>query len=307
MTPTVGSTRCTQHACSVSMPSACLRKHATLVVCMAGSNGRQYGIKAGALQPDVSIEGSCTGTWNGAYLCRGTDNYIKWARPDLGTADFVIESKFKAPKLNATALSFVLWSGSTMMHIGLDAVDNSMFCWGGPWDGISTLRSTPLRPGNFQIISLVRKSGRLKVYVDGTEASLPHRDGTEIEGLPLSEPISAVGWRPWRNSIKVRELSEVTTGGGPPVLALRCCPCCDVAAAAHDDANDDTDNLEDDDDNVDDDDDGDDGDNDDDDDDRHPPPPLPLPPTITQMSSSFWCSSDHFPAILLLHSCRFIQ
>ena len=51
---------------------------------------------------------------------------------------------------------------------------------------------------------LSRRSGKLSVYLDGT--ALPG-----MSAVPLADSVSAVGWRPWRNSIEVRRLQQLPT------------------------------------------------------------------------------------------------
>lgn len=155
-----------------------------------------YGIKDGEPSSEVTIIGSCAGRESGSYLCEGVDNFIKW-NIDLGESDFRVQSDFKAAKVEGTALTFILWAGDTQYRIGLDGANNSLFYEGGAWGEQATLLgSTPLDPDNIQTLVITRTGNSLLVVFDGNA-------WTELN---INESIDAVGWRPWRNTIRVRNL-----------------------------------------------------------------------------------------------------
>jgi len=152
-----------------------------------------YGINDGQIDSSLEISESCDGRDGDVYVCGGTGKFIKWPLA-LGTDDFDISSQFKANSVSATALSFVLWSGSTMYHIGLDGGSNRLFYEGGMWGGARFVGSTPLDTSQFQTIRLRRIENELIVtFADD-----------EWDPLALSASIDAVGIRPWRNTVNVK-------------------------------------------------------------------------------------------------------
>ena len=156
----------------------------------------------GKLTSNVHIIGSCTGTQDGIYKCGGVHNSIKWI-VDLGKDNFEIRSEFKVDLVSATALSFVLWSGNSEFHIGLDGSGNTFFYNGGNWKGGATLGKSNLNANTFQTI-VVRRIGKyVQIALDEDKWKLLH--------LPAS--IDAVGWRPWRNTISVRNIVQILPKG----------------------------------------------------------------------------------------------
>ena len=139
------------------------------------------------------------GTHSGAFTCSGKDNHIKWKR-DIGTCDFELKSEFQVELVDHTAMSFVLWSGNTEFHLGLDGQDKTLFystsIGGSVTDGPYLLGPTNLTPDKFQTIVIIRRDGKLKVSVDA-EA---------WDDISFSSSIDAVGWFPWRNTIKIKAL-----------------------------------------------------------------------------------------------------
>ena len=164
----------------------------------------RYGIKDGDLMPRCDTIGSCAGTDSNSdtYHCTGTKRYIKW-NLDLGTEDFEIKSEFKVEKVSATALSFVLWSGNDMFDIGLDGVGKKLFYSGGSWGKSTNLGPTNLKPNTFQTIVIRRTGNVLKIALDENE----------WDDLSLSGSIDAVGWRPWRNLISIKNLVQIIPTG----------------------------------------------------------------------------------------------
>ena len=149
----------------------------------------------------MEIIGSCAGTHSGAFTCSGKDNHIKWKR-DIGTCDFELKSEFQVDVVDKTAISFVLWSGNTEFHLGLDGWGNTLFYAsvidGSVTDGPYFLGPTNLNPDKFQKIVIKRSEGILKVFLDG-EA---------WDDIPFSLSIDAVGWRPLKNTINIKDLVQ---------------------------------------------------------------------------------------------------
>ena len=163
----------------------------------------KYGIGDGKLRSEVQIIGSCTGTQSSIYECGGKDNYVKWSL-NLGNEDFVIKSRFKVNKVNATALTFVLWSGKEQFRIGLDGVGNKLFYEGGSWGKSATfVGKTNLKSNTFQNIVIRRTGNELTIVLDGKV----------WDALPINAPVDAVGWRPWRNTIGIKTLVKIIPGG----------------------------------------------------------------------------------------------
>ena len=157
----------------------------------------KYGIIDGKLNSNVSAIGSCTGTQSGTYACSGKNKYIKWSL-DLGKSDFEIRSEFKVDRVDGTVVSFVLWSGPAMFHIGLDGGGKRLFYEGGTWRGARHVGATNLKANTFQTIIIKRAGEQLNVTFDGEEWN----------PLPISASIDAVGWRPWRNTIHIKDLHQ---------------------------------------------------------------------------------------------------
>ena len=163
----------------------------------------KYGINDGKLGSDVQVIGSCTGTQSDIYECGGENKYIKWSL-DLGNKNFVIKSKFKVEKVAKTALTFVLWSGNNQFRIGLDGDGNKMFYEGGSWGKRATaLGNTNLKSNRFQNIVIRRTGNALKIAFSGKEWN----------ALPIDASIDAVGWRPWRNTIRIKNLVKIVPTG----------------------------------------------------------------------------------------------
>ena len=164
----------------------------------------RYGIKDGELKSGCNKIGSCAGTDKASdvYECEGKEKYIKWSL-DLGKENFGIKSEFKVGKIAATALSFVLWSGNDIWHIGLDGGGKQLFYAGGSWGRGSNLGPTNLKPNTFQTLVIRRTGNVLKVALDGEK----------WDNLSLTGSIDAVGWRPWRNSIRVKNLVQIIPTG----------------------------------------------------------------------------------------------
>lgn len=149
-----------------------------------------YAIKAGAIQPSQTVGGDTK--------MAGTGKYIRWDL-DLGKADFTLSSDFHVALKSGTALTFVLWSGDTMMHLGLDGGGNKFFYEGGEWGKATILGPTTISPGTLHTLLVVRSGGRLTVSLDGSPVP-------GMANIPFSSAVTAVGWRPWRNSIEVKTL-----------------------------------------------------------------------------------------------------
>ena len=162
----------------------------------------KYGIVDGKLKSDVQAIGSCTGTQSGVYKCGGTKKYIKWSL-DLGNKDFEIKSEFRAEQVAETALTFVLWSGNDQLRIGLDGRGNQLFYEGGSWGNSKQVGNTNLKSGTLQIIVIRRTGNELKIVLDGKE----------WDALPIHASVDAVGWRPWRNTIGIKNLVKIIPTG----------------------------------------------------------------------------------------------
>lgn len=144
----------------------------------------------------VSVVGACAGMVAGtrSFACGGVGNVVLWDNLSLslGTNDFVLESVFKVAAVANTAVAFVLRCASGEKLIGLD----SLFFEGGSWGAGTVVGSSPLAPAQLHTLKLVRSRGRLSVALDGAGLA-------GLADLDLSEAVSAVGWRPWRNEIEI--------------------------------------------------------------------------------------------------------
>ena len=174
----------------------------------------KYGILDGKLTSEVRIIGSCGGTQSGVFTCGGKNKYIKWSR-DIGIQDFEIRSEFQVDLVDETAITFVLWSGNTEFHLGLDGKGNTLFYEsrreGSALDGPYLYGPTNLNPDKFQTIIIKRREGKLKVSVDGVA----------WDDISFSSSIDAVGWRPWRNTIHIKDLVQIVDKGNINTKIIR--------------------------------------------------------------------------------------
>ena len=136
---------------------------------------------------------------NGFLSAGGVGKFAKW-QVDLDTRDFDISSVFKADKVEATSLVFVLWAGQSPMHLGLDPLFRESGAWAGPTLD-SGLSQTPLNVNSLHTLRLVRTSGMLAVFFDGSPVP-------GWQSLSLGESITAVGWRPHRNTVHIQSLEN---------------------------------------------------------------------------------------------------
>ena len=84
-----------------------------------------------------------------------------------------------------------------MKHFGLDGADKTLFYEGRSWGSAKSQGTTPVIADKFHKIKFVRQVGKLTTYLDGKQ----------IGGvLNLDDTVTAVGWRPWRNTINVKSL-----------------------------------------------------------------------------------------------------
>ena len=153
------------------------------------------GIIDGKLKSNARAIGSCLGTRTSTYECGGKQKYIKWDLA-LEKSNFKIESEFKVALIAATAVTFVLWSGDKQYHVGLDGNGNTLFYEGGSWGRAKHLGRTNLDSFKYQKIVIKRKENSLKVSIDGKN----------WKDITISASIDAIGWRPWRNTIHVKNL-----------------------------------------------------------------------------------------------------
>jgi hypothetical protein len=157
-----------------------------------------YGIKDGNGTNKIEVVGSCIGHQQGEYLCSEPGNYIKWNKY-FGIMDFDISSTFRADRIEITGLSFVLWSEQFRAHIGLDGDGGQLFYEGDSWGGPELVGRSPLVAGQSHSIRLIRRTGVLSVFFDGVLIK-----GMDVLSLPVV--ITAVGWRPHRNVVRVESL-----------------------------------------------------------------------------------------------------
>ena len=114
---------------------------------------------------------------------------------NLGNSDFEITSEFKVDQVAETALSFVLWSGNSQFHLILDGIGNQMAYLSNTW-GMKKVGQTNLKPNKLQTIVIKRTGSQLNVALDGADWSV----------ISISAAVEAVGWRPWRNTIHIKDL-----------------------------------------------------------------------------------------------------
>ena len=156
-----------------------------------------------AVGDGIQIEGADFTETNSFLSAGGVNKFLKWTL-DIGMDDFDISSSFKADLVEATALSFVLWVGDagSMMHVGLDGHGQHPFREGGAWGDAQTdsgLSVTPLKANTLHTLRLMRTAGVLAVFFDGLPVP-------GWQSLSFSDAVTAIGWRPWRNTVHVQSL-----------------------------------------------------------------------------------------------------
>ena len=99
---------------------------------------------------------------------------------------------------NNTKLSFVIWVGSEMYHVGLDGESNEYFRQGGSWGASETSIGTvsALQSDQNHTLTLQRQQDSVSVSLDGAA----------IMTLSLSGAVTAIGWRPHLNTIEISDL-----------------------------------------------------------------------------------------------------
>ena len=80
----------------------------------------------------------------------------------------------------------------------LDGIGNQMAYESNTW-GNEKVGQTNLKPNKVQTIVIKRTGSQLNVALDGKEWNV----------IPISASITAVGWRPWRNIIHIKDLGVI--------------------------------------------------------------------------------------------------
>ena len=156
----------------------------------------------GKLTSNVHIIGSCSGIQDGIYKCGGTNNFIKWSL-DIGNENFEINSEFKVDQVvkKWKKAYFVFWSENSEYHIGLDGSSRKLYK--GTWFNRNPLGKSNLKPNTFQTI-VIRRIGRYaQIFLDGNT----------WKQFTLEGPIDAVGWRPYSNTIGIRNIVQILPKG----------------------------------------------------------------------------------------------
>jgi len=165
-------------------------------------------VLGGAVQLSDAVEAHPDFTEvDGFITAQGTGKVFKW-NIELGTGDFEIITRFKALKAKArTAIGFQLYQDRESDLFGLDGDGEGTFFREGRVFGKTKqdagLGSTLLRADTLHTLRLVRTSGKLTVFFDGTPIPGWQR-------LSYAEAVTAVGWRPHRNSISIQSLGART-------------------------------------------------------------------------------------------------
>mmetsp|Transcript_88205 Transcript_88205/g.175196 ORF Transcript_88205/g.175196 Transcript_88205/m.175196 type:complete len:855 (-) Transcript_88205:175-2739(-) len=113
---------------------------------------------------------------------------------DVGTGDFTLRFVFKLRWQSHTAASLLFSSGQ---NVGFDGKGNSIFLEGGSW-GRAALQGPALPADEWHDLVAVRSEGLLSIKVGRKPLCAPIR---------MTEAISSVKVRPWRNQVRVKELS----------------------------------------------------------------------------------------------------
>ena len=132
---------------------------------------------------------------DGALACGGTGNFLV-AGKAVGTGDFHIRARLSLDRLQATAASLVIGAN----HFGFDGSDKKFFIEGMEFGQTRVLGDAEpfISAGKPFDVEVTRKGTAFSFRVDGQEV----HQGTYQLG-----PVSAIGFRPWRATMRVREFS----------------------------------------------------------------------------------------------------
>jgi len=163
-------------------------------------------------KPDMPDNPKLLNDGSSCKACGGRDKFLKWYVP-FGAKEFEVFSSFEADQLNGTAMSFVLWAGGVMYHLLLDAgkknfsFESSDPSWNDLTKKVPHIPST-LVAGTLQTLSVVRVNGVIGVSLNGIPWG--------VDDIPIKADITAVGWRPHRNTIKIESLYCSSPAGSLP-------------------------------------------------------------------------------------------
>jgi len=156
----------------------------TSYVVMCSKDSRvEYGIQEGHLSNSTSAIGKCEGTRivQGNYVCSGKNNSIRWAR-HVGVSNLLVSSRFKLEEPASSSSKteppavFVFWVDDSEVTVNVD-----------------------VNADVYHIARFDRVSGRLSVSIDGL--TVPG-----MESLPLAGELRAIGWRPGRSTLHIKNL-----------------------------------------------------------------------------------------------------
>jgi len=161
----------------------------------------RYGIREGRLTDGAQsysafnkTDGECQ---NGLFVLGGGVHQEICYPFEASCNNFTIESHVAIDVVDGTAVTFVFWDGERTDHIGLEP---NKWCDGAHWGRAKVCGTTPLlRSGQLHRILVKRVADSVSLYVDGSLACK----------LPMDWSVSAVGWRPWGNTIRVESLGVV--------------------------------------------------------------------------------------------------
>merc|ERR1719498_612343 len=65
--------------------------------------------------------------------------------------------------------------------------------------------ASTMQPGKLHLLNVKRTKSKVTVLLDG--------ESTGLHDLTLDGPVKAIGWRPWRNTMKIRSLFYALQAG----------------------------------------------------------------------------------------------
>jgi hypothetical protein len=152
---------------------------------------------------------------DGSFVCGGVSNYVEMRRY-LGVADFTLHAELLLEVVNGTAASVMFLSGASAQdHVGLDGAvgpnkEDVMFVSGGHFGSTKVEPTTAPVADQWFHIELSRVSGVLTVSLNGSKAF----------SVPMAFAVDGVALRPWRSTMRIREVSicapQLPAPGGPP-------------------------------------------------------------------------------------------
>eukprot|EP00961_Rhodomonas_salina_P241199 3259353-Rhodomonas_salina.1 len=119
--------------------------------------------------------------------------------------DFSVHSRVQLDHLGASEISFVFWRGTLRYEVCFDCNHEIVAQWNSPSQQKRVSRYGAYEENTWHDIELRRRSQKLYLDVDGV--TVYHDPNVRFDF-----PVSAIGWRAWRGTIRINSLSVTYNG-----------------------------------------------------------------------------------------------